>query len=140
LDNSSSILLVDDDEVDVMNVQRAFRKHRISRTLHVAENGLQALQMLRGDETEKLAPQPQIILTDINMPRMNGIEFIRELRADPALKNMSVFVMTTSSNDKDRQAAYDLNVSGYILKPVEPDKFMASIKTLDNYWTLIELP
>ncbi len=140
MDNSSSILLVDDDEVDVMNVQRAFRKHRISRTLHVAENGLQALHMLRGDETEKLVPQPQIILTDINMPRMNGIEFIRELRADPDLKNMSVFVMTTSSNDKDRQAAYDLNVAGYILKPVEPDKFMASIKTLDNYWTLIELP
>lgn len=140
MDNSSSILLVDDDEVDVMNVQRAFRKHRISRTLYVAENGLQALQMLRGEETGKLAPQPQIILTDINMPRMNGIEFIHELRADPDLKNMSVFVMTTSSNDKDRKAAYELNVAGYILKPVEPDKFMASIRILDNYWSLIELP
>ena len=140
MDSRSSILLVDDDEVDVMNVQRAFNKHRIKRTLHVAENGLRALQMLRGEENEKLAPQPQIVLTDINMPRMNGIEFIRELRADPDLKNMSVFVMTTSSDDKDRKAAYELNVAGYILKPVEPDKFMASIQILDNYWSLIELP
>ncbi len=137
MDNSRSILLVDDDEVDVMNMQRAFGKYRPRRILHVAENGLQALHMLRG---KKLAPQVQIIVTDINMPRMNGIEFIRELRADPDLQNMLVFVMTTSNNDGDRQAAYGLNVAGYILKPVEPDKFMALMKILDSYWSLIELP
>ncbi len=96
--------------------------------------------MLRGEEAEKLVPQPKIIATDINMPRLNGIEFIRELRADSDLKNMIVFVMTTSNNDEDRQAAYALNVAGYILKPVEPDKFMASIQILDSYWSLIELP
>ncbi|HEB55985.1 MAG TPA: response regulator [Gammaproteobacteria bacterium] len=140
MDNSRSILLVDDDEVDVMNMQRAVQKNWLRGTLQVAENGLQALQMLRRDKAEKLRPQVQMIVTDINMPRMNGIDFIRALRADSELQNMLVFVMTTSNNDGDRRAAYALNVAGYILKPVEPNKFMAAMKILDSYWSLIEGP
>lgn len=141
MDNNVSILLVEDDEVDVMNIQRAFKKNHISNPLHVAGNGLQALAMLRGsDEIEKLKPTPKIILLDINMPKMNGIEFLKELRSDADLRSISVFILTTSDEEKDRIAAYDLNVAGYILKPVEPGKFMDAVKTLDVFWSLIELP
>ncbi len=140
-DNKISILLVEDDEVDVMNIQRAFKKNHITNPVHVAGNGLEALAMLRGlDGREKLTPAPKIILLDINMPKMNGIEFLTELRTDPELRAISVFVLTTSDEEKDRVAAYDMNVAGYILKPVEPGKFMEAVKTLDVFWSLIELP
>lgn len=140
-DNSVSILLVEDDEVDVMNVQRAFKKNHIKNIVHVAGNGLQALAMLRGSDGEvKLNPMPKIILLDINMPKMNGIEFLRELRGDVDLRSISVFILTTSDEEKDRVAAYDMNVAGYILKPVEPGKFMEAVKALDVFWNLIELP
>lgn len=140
MDERYSILLVDDDEVDVMNVKRAFRRLKISAPLHVAGNGLEALSLLRGDGVEKLSPVPNIILLDINMPRMNGIEFLRELRADPELRSISVFVLTTSNEAADRRAAYELNVAGYILKPVEPEKFMEAITTLKAFWALNEQP
>jgi len=135
-----NILLVEDDEVDVINVQRAFKKNHINNTLHVAGNGLEALAMLRGDGVAPMIPRPKIILLDINMPRMNGLEFLAALRADPELKCISVFVMTTSNDEGDRIAAYDLNVAGYILKPVELDSFIQAVSTLDLYWSLIEMP
>jgi len=141
LDNNVSILLVEDDEVDVMNVQRAFKKNHICNPVHVAGNGLEALDMLRGTNgVEKLNPLPKIILLDINMPKMNGIEFLSELRTDADLRAASVFVLTTSDEEKDRIAAYDLHVAGYILKPVVPSKFMEAVKALDVFWSLIELP
>jgi CheY-like chemotaxis protein len=141
LDNKVSILLVEDDAVDVMNVQRAFKKNNFSNPVHVAGNGLQALAMLRGtDGEEKLSPTPKIILLDINMPKMNGIEFLKELRDDPDIRATSVFVLTTSDDEKDRIAAYNMNVAGYILKPVELDKFIAAVRILNMFWSLVELP
>jgi len=141
MNKNVSILLVEDDEVDVMNVQRAFKKNHISNPIHVAGNGLEALDMLRGTNgVEKLNPLPKIILLDINMPKMNGIEFLKELRADADLRAACVFVLTTSDEEKDRVAAYDLHVAGYILKPVELEKFIQAVKTLDVFWSLIELP
>jgi len=139
-DDTVNILLVEDDEVDVMNVQRAFKKNHVKNELYVAGNGLEALAMLRGDGVEIIIPRPKIILLDINMPRMNGIEFLTELRMDPEFKSISVFVLTTSNDDNDRIAAYDLNVAGYILKPVELDNFIEAVATLNLYWTLTELP
>ncbi|VAW98110.1 Two-component transcriptional response regulator, LuxR family [hydrothermal vent metagenome] len=140
-DNKISILLVEDDEVDVMNVQRAFKKNHIENPVFIAGNGLQALAKLRGtDGEQQLNPMPKIILLDINMPKMNGIEFLKEIRNDPELHAISVFVLTTSDEEKDRVAAYDMNVAGYILKPVEPSAFMEAVKTLNVFWSLIELP
>ncbi len=139
-DKSINILLVEDDEVDVMNVQRAFKKNHILNPLYIAGNGLEALAMLRGDDVEKIVPMPKIVLLDINMPRMNGIEFLQELRTEPELKAICVFVLTTSSDDRDKIAAYDLNVAGYILKPIELDNFIEAVKTMDLYWSLLELP
>jgi CheY-like chemotaxis protein len=138
--NNVGILLVEDDQVDVKNVQRAFKKLRISNPLHVANNGVEALSMLRGNGVAPIEPLPKIILLDLNMPKMNGIEFLTELRQDPTLKRISVFVLTTSDDDKDKVAAYDLNVAGYILKPVESLAFIEAVSTLGGYWSLIEMP
>ncbi len=135
------ILLVEDDEVDVMNVQRAFKKNHIKHNLHVAGNGLEALALLRGDDkTPKLTPRPKIILLDLNMPKMNGIEFLQALRKDPELKPISVFVLTTSGEERDIIAAHQHNVAGYILKPIELESFIQALATLDRYWSLIEMP
>jgi CheY-like chemotaxis protein len=130
-----NILLVEDDEVDVMNVRRAFSKNNIKNDLFVAGNGVEALEMLRGG----IVPLPRIIILDINMPKMNGIEFLKEMREDENLKNISVFVMTTSNEDSDKINAYNLNVAGYILKPLSFEKFIASVATLKDFWSLCEM-
>jgi CheY-like chemotaxis protein len=132
-----NILLVEDDEVDVMNVRRAFKKNNIRNPLWVAGNGLEGLEMLRGDEIPR---DRRLVLLDLNMPRMNGIEFLRELRADAELKLTPVVVLTTSDDERDRVSAYDLNVAGYILKPVTLANFVEAMATLNKYWTLVELP
>ena len=137
-----NLLLVEDDEVDVMNVKRAFKKHNITNPLFVASNGLEALQMLRGQE-EKSSFVPstrRLILLDLNMPNMGGIEFLKELRSDPELRSTPVIVLTTSNQDKDRVEAYHLNVAGYILKPVTFANFAETMVALNKYWTLCELP
>jgi CheY-like chemotaxis protein len=136
-----NILLVEDDEVDVMNVKRAFKKNNVLNPLYVANNGLEALEMLRGKSFDNVVmPIPRIILLDLNMPKMGGIEFLRELRKDDKLKNISVFVMTTSNEDSDKINAYNLNVAGYILKPLSMESFIHAVSTLNNYWQLCEYP
>jgi CheY-like chemotaxis protein len=136
-----NILLVEDDQVDIMNVQRAFMKNNIQNPLFIAKNGLEALAMLRGENgKEKILPRPQIILLDLNMPQMNGLEFLKELRGDQDLRSISVFVMTTSKDDSDRFEAYNLNVAGYIVKPVSFEKFVSAVSILDSYWKLCEQP
>jgi CheY-like chemotaxis protein len=131
------ILLVEDDEVDVMNVKRAFEKNKILNPLYVASNGLEALSMLR----EGKVPQARrLVLLDLNMPGMGGIEFLRELRADPMLRLTPVVVLTTSGDEKDRIDAYDFHVAGYLRKPVEFPNFMELTAALNKYWTLVEMP
>lgn len=140
-DKLLNILLIEDDSVDVMNVQRAFKKNNITNPLHIAFNGVEALNMLRGTNGKpKLNPPPRIILLDINMPKMNGLEFLRELRNDPELNSISVFVMTTSNDDQDKIEAYRLNVAGYILKPLSFEKFVNAVSILNSYWKLCEQP
>lgn len=137
-----NILLVEDDEVDVMNVKRAFKRNRITNPLYVAGNGLEALRLLRGDgEVGPTIPESRrIILLDINMPKMNGIEFLYELRKDSQLAHTPVVVLTTSDEDQDRIEAYKLNVAGYILKPVTFSSFAEVMAALNRYWTLCEIP
>ena len=138
--NLINILLVEDDEVDIMNVQRAFRKNKINNPLHVVNNGIEALDALLGRNAGAEIPFPGIILLDINMPKMGGIEFLVELRRHPALKSISVFVMTTSNEESDKVAAYNLNVAGYILKPLSFEGFASAVATLSAYWHLCEMP
>lgn len=140
-EKKTSLLLIDDDEVDVMTVKRAFKKSNITNPLYVANNGLEALKMLRGNEMPKLLPgQRRLILLDLNMPKMGGIEFLRELRADPELKPLPVIVLTTSNEDQDKVEAYNLNVAGYIIKPITFTKFVEAVGILNKYWALSEMP
>jgi CheY-like chemotaxis protein len=132
-----NILLVGDDHVDVMNVKRAFEKNRITNPLYVAGDGLEALEMLR---TGKLPSTRRLILLDLNMPRMNGIEFLRALRQDPELQHTPVVILTTSNAERDKIEAYNLNVAGYLLKPVTFLNFVELTAALNKYWTLVELP
>ncbi|MBD0304280.1 MAG: response regulator, partial [Tolypothrix sp. T3-bin4] len=114
LEKMLNILLVEDDEVDVMNVQRAFKKNNITNPLYIANNGLEGLAILRGNGDFPAMPRERrLILLDLNMPKMNGIEFLRELRVDAELKQIPVVVLTTSNEDKDKVEAYNLNVAGY---------------------------
>lgn len=137
-----NILLVEDDEVDVMNVKRAFKRNRITNPLFVAGNGLEGLEMLRGQHSSgnNVPDTRRIILLDINMPKMNGIEFLQELRKDDDLAPTPVVVLTTSDEDQDRIEAYKLNVAGYILKPVTFSSFAEVMAALNRYWTLCEMP
>src|SRR4028118_660003 len=130
-DKMLNILLVEDDEVDVMNVRRAFKKNNIGNPLWVAGNGLDALELLRGPEIPR---ERRLVLLDLNMPRMNGIEFLRALRADPALHATPVGVLTTSDDERDKVDAYDLNVAGYLLKPVTFGSFVDIMVALNKYW------
>lgn len=140
-DKCVHILLVEDDEVDIMNVQRAFRKNKITNPFFIARNGIEALEMMRGSNgSAALNPPPGIILLDLNMPKMGGIEFLRELRRDPVFRSISVFVMTTSNEESDKLAAYDLNVAGYIIKPLSFENFVQAISILNHYWMLCERP
>lgn len=130
------LLIVDDDDVDVMTVKRAFAKNRITNPVHVANSGLEGLQKLRDGSVGAR----RLVLLDLNMPRMNGIEFLRELRADRHLQATSVVVLTTSNEERDKVEAYKLNVAGYLLKPVTFIGFVELMATLDRYWTLVEMP
>jgi CheY-like chemotaxis protein len=136
-ERSLNILLVDDDEVDVMTVMRAFEKANITNPLFVATNGVEALELLRGP---RIPSSRRMVLLDLNMPKMNGIEFLHELRKDPMLAPTPVVVLTTSNEDRDRVEAYRLNAAGYLLKPVTFMAFAEVMATLNKYWTLQEMP
>ena len=132
-----NILLVEDDQVDVMNVKRAFEKNRITNPLFVAGDGIEGLQMLRDG---RVPGDRRLVLLDLNMPRMNGIEFLRELRRDADLQHTPVVVLTTSNDERDKIEAYNLNVAGYLLKPVTFINFVELMAALNKYWSLVELP
>ncbi len=135
-----NVLLIEDDEVDVMNVQRAFKRNHIDNPLYVARSGLDALNMLRGNDSTAVPSHRRLVLLDINMPRMNGLEFLQELRQDESLRSIPVVVLTTSDADRDRFEAYRLNVAGYILKPVTFATFAEVMAALNQYWALCEIP
>jgi CheY-like chemotaxis protein len=136
-----NILLVEDDEVDVMTVQRAFKKGNINNRLYLAGNGLEALAVLRSKpgEAASMPMDRRIILLDLNMPKMNGLEFLQELRADSTIRHIPVVVLTTSNEEQDRVQAYNLNVAGYILKPITFANFVDLMVTLNKYWALCEM-
>ncbi len=133
MDDNAGILLVEDDRVDVMTVQRALSRYKISNPLYVARTAVDALQMLRGDGVEKIDPPPSLILLDLNLPRMSGVEFLRELRKDADLRDLSVIVLTSSNEPNDRAAAFRYEVEDYIVKPHSFDEFASAIRTVIGY-------
>ncbi len=133
-----SILLIEDDDVDVMNVRRALAKNNVAHTLFVASDGAEALNMLGGEQA--LNPLPQIVLLDLNLPRMNGIEFLRELRLDPRLKSLVAIVLTTSDEEREINAAFELNVAGYFVKPIGFEKFVEMMSVIFAFCSGSKLP
>jgi CheY-like chemotaxis protein len=130
------ILLIEDDQIDVMTVQRALKELHVVNRLDVAEHGKQALERLMVPNSER----PCLILLDLNMPIMNGIEFLRVAKADPELKRIPVVVLTTSEEQRDKMDSFNLGVAGYMRKPVDYHQFVETIRSIDTYWTLSELP
>jgi CheY-like chemotaxis protein len=134
-----TILLVEDNLVDREAVLRAFARVRIANPVVCAVDGVDALNALRGHDRERV-PRPYLVLLDLNLPRMGGIEFLRTLREDEELRDSVVFVLTTSKRDEDRVASYDFNVAGYILKSEVGTGFMKLISLLEHYWRIVEFP
>ncbi|MBH24017.1 MAG: two-component system response regulator [Myxococcales bacterium] len=133
-----NILLVDDDDIDVKGVQRAFKKAGLAPHLLRAHDGEEALAMLRGEASQ--LPKRPIVLLDLNMPRMNGLEFLAAIRNDDALKNLVVFVMTTSADERDISHAYAHNVAGYIVKRDAGATFARLPELLRAYTGCVTLP
>ncbi|HWQ66871.1 MAG TPA: response regulator [Methanospirillum sp.] len=132
--NIRTILLVDDDIVDVMTVKRALKDLKSSDKVDVAHNGEEALEYLQKSHGDP----PGYILLDLNMPRMNGLEFLALIKQDPDLRRIPVVVLTTSMADTDRRAAFDLGVSGYVVKPVDYSHFVGVMQTIQDYWKISE--
>lgn len=131
-----TLLVVDDDDIDAIALERALRKLRLLNIVHRARDGLEALHLLRSGSI----PAPYIILLDLNMPRMNGLEFLHILRNEPMLTHAVVFVLTTSKSDEDLVAAYREHVAGYVLKQHMDRDFLEVIGLIEHYWRLVELP
>ena len=135
-----TIILVEDDDVDATSITRAIKKLKILNPVVRAYDGMDALSKLRDEGEHSAIEKPYIILLDINMPRMNGIEFLEVIRGDERLHDSIVFVLTTSKAEEDRIAAYNKNVAGYIVKSEIEEGFQGILKMIANYWRIVELP
>ncbi|WP_168563876.1 response regulator [Crateriforma spongiae] len=133
------ILLVEDDDIDAEAIGRAFRKAKIANPTHRVCDGMEALEVLRGNAASAIS-HPYLVLLDLNLPRLDGIGFLREIRADGSLKGTIVFVLTTSDDDADKIAAYDEQIAGYMVKSRAGKDFMNLINMLDHYWRVVEFP
>lgn len=134
------ILLLEDDDGDAKAIERAFKKSKIANPIIRAIDGIEGLEHLRGENgKEKLSP-PFMLLVDINMPRMGGLEFIQELRKDGQLKPSVVFILSTSKSEEDQIRAYELNVAGYIFKETAGNDFLKFIDLMNIYWRIVEIP
>lgn len=137
----TTFLLVEDDEVDIMAMKRAFKKHKIANDLLIAQDGIEALEILQGCHPTQPRPSSAIVLLDLNMPRMNGHEFLNAIREDEKLKSLVVFVLTSSAHEIDIAQAYSNHVAGYIVKAdFAHGGLTQALELLDNYWRVVELP
>ena len=137
--SSVEIILVEDDDGDAKAIRRAFVKARVANPLIRFRNGVDALAYLKG-ETDTKPPRQFVVMSDINMPKMSGIELLEEIRQDPLLKQTLFFVLTTSDDERDISAAYFNNVAGYILKSRAGDMFLELMSVMNSFWRLVELP
>ena len=135
-----NLLVVEDDAVDLMAIQRGLKSMRIANPVTVAHDGIEALECLRGENGREKLGRPFLILLDLKMPRMDGLEFLAALRADPDLRDSVVFVLTTSKYDEDVAAAYSKHIAGYIVKGTLADEFLRVVDLLEAYWRIVELP
>jgi CheY-like chemotaxis protein len=140
LNKTVHILLVEDDLIDEKAFLRAIEKLRISNPVTVARDGLEAWDILQGANGKPPLPRPNLLVLDINMPRMNGLELLERIRGDAELHDSIVFMLTTSNDDEDKIEAFNLNVAGYMLKSDVGNSFIKAVELINNYWRLVEFP
>jgi CheY-like chemotaxis protein len=133
---TQTILVIEDDTLDVLTLKRAFQVHGVTNPISVVSSGEAAIDYLRTPHN----PRPGLILLDLNMPRMNGLEFLQIIKADTALRSIPVIILTTSTYEEDKRHAYAYSVAGYIIKPIDYDHFVSIIGTVYAYWLICELP
>ena len=135
-----SILMVEDDENDIIMTKRAFERYNLRNVLYVARDGEEALDFIyrRGDYQD--SPTPGLILLDIKLPKMDGIEVLRRLKSDPDKRHIPVVILTASRREKDKIESYKLGVNSYIVKPLDFSKFIEAVSTINLYWSLNQLP
>jgi CheY-like chemotaxis protein len=136
MQSTKPILLVEDDSVDVMTVKRAFKEIDVANPLVTTGDGEEALEYLQDHATSK----PCVILLDLNMPRMSGIEFMKIAKSDAFLRTIPIIVFTTSNTEQDITQSFELGAAGYMVKSVDYSTFIETIKTIDSYWSLSKLP
>ncbi len=134
--NLKPIMLVEDDKIDAMTVKRALKELKVVNELVHSVNGEEALEYLRNENNKK----PCVIMLDLNMPKMNGIEFLEIVKKDETLKKLPIVILTTSKDEQDVVGSFNYSVAGYIVKPVDYKNFVEAIRTIDLYWSLSELP
>jgi CheY-like chemotaxis protein len=135
-----SIMIVDDDEIDVRAIQRGLQQQRIVNPVFVASDGREGLEMLRGEHGHPKIPQPALIVLDLNMPRMTGLEFLDALRADSQLANSIVFILTSSNADEDKAAAYKHHIAGYVVKSDAGVSFLKAVQMVQKYVLCVQFP
>ena len=136
MNSDKPLLLIEDDEIDVLTFMRSIKELRITNELYVAGDGEEAFDILRTPNRTL----PCLIVLDLNMPRMTGMEFLRMIKIDKEFKRIPVVVLTTSKDERDKIESFELGVAGYMVKPVDYHCFIEVIRTLNQYWTLSELP
>ncbi|EAT12681.1 response regulator [Bermanella marisrubri] len=135
-DESITLLLVEDDDIDAMSIQRSFKKHRIANPIHRVVDGLEALEVIKSGTVKK----PFIILLDLNLPRMDGLDFLEWLRESDQFNDIVVFVLTTSKAEEDQVRAYNLHAAGYFFKSECGNQFLDVVSMLDGYWKIVKMP
>ena len=140
LQSEVKVLLVEDDDIDVRVVERDFAKRNLTNPIIVAQDGIEALEILRGTPDRPALETPYLVLLDLNMPRMTGLEFLRELRADPSLHRTIVFVLTTSNDQADRMAVYEHHVAGYLLKHEAGKLFQDHVPLIEHFLRSVKFP
>lgn len=133
-------LIVDDDKVSIMSIERAIKKLRLMNPVRTAADGQEALDILRGQGGHHVMKSPYVVILDLNMPRMNGIEFLEEVRKDPVLHKAVIFVLTTSDAPEDVAQAYEKNIAGYIVKENAFDTFNQTLAMIDTFASVVVLP
>ncbi len=135
------ILLVEDNPGDVLLTREALKEGKVLNNLHVAHDGEEALKFLHKEDPYRDAPTPDIVLLDLNLPKVNGREVLAEVKSDPVLRRIPVVVLTTSQAEEDIIRSYDLHANCYIAKPLDLDQFITVIKTVENFWvSIVKLP
>jgi chemotaxis family two-component system response regulator Rcp1 len=135
------ILMVEDNPGDIRLTVEALKEGKVRNNLHTAEDGVEALAFLRREGRYAEAPRPDLVLLDLNLPKMNGREVLAEIKADPNLRRIPVVILTVSQAEQDIVKSYNLHANCYITKPVDLDQFLEVVKSIENFWlTIVKLP